>query len=148
MNEQYFQLIYISAAAPDFDENELPKLLEVARKNNSELNITGMLLYHKQSFIQVLTGRQADVEQLFRKIERDSRHTDTRVLFRGAVSQRSFEDWSMGFYQSGKNAELEVPGLNDVLDTGFVVDDEDSKTKAMEVLEAFRDGRWRQAVNY
>ena len=148
MDQEYFQLIYVSAASADFDEQDLPDLLDVARRNNGELNITGMLLYHKRSFIQVLTGDQTAVESVFRKIEGDSRHHDTRVLYRGPVSERSFEDWSMGFYQSGKNMGEEVPGLNDVLNTGFVVEDEESKTRAIQILEGFRDGKWRQAVNH
>ena len=145
--ESFFQLIYSSAAAPSFDESQLPELLEVARTNNSKLFITGMLLYHERSFIQVLTGPKTHVETLFEKISKDPRHTDTRVLFRGSVTERSFNDWSMGFYQSTAETKEELPGLNDVLKSGFDVDDEDSKTRAIEVLEGFRDGKWRQAAN-
>ena len=144
--QEYFQLIYISAAVPGFDEHELPELLAVARENNKALSITGMLLYHNRSFIQVLTGPKESVESLFAKIECDPRHTNTRILYRGAVSGRSFNDLSMGFYNSSKSKD-EIPGLNDVLKSGISVDEEESKTKAIEVLEAFRDGKWRQAVN-
>lgn len=147
MSNTFFQLIYSSAAVPNFDIDELPKLLEGARTNNSALNITGMLLYHEGSFIQVLTGPKENVEPLFDKIGRDPRHTDTRILFRGDVDERSFDDWSMGFYRTSKNTNNELPGFNDVLKSGFTLDDEESKTRAIEVLEAFRDGKWRQVVD-
>ena len=147
MSESYFQLIYSSAAAPSFNTEELPQLLESARENNSKLNITGMLLFHEGSFIQVLTGPKTNVEPLFDKIARDPRHTETRILFRGDVDERSFDDWSMGFYQTSKNTNKELPGFSDVLKSGFVVEDEESKSRAIEVLEAFRDGKWRQVVD-
>lgn len=147
MSKKYFQLIYISAAAKDFNTEELPALLEGARTNNSQLRITGMLLYHEGSFIQVLTGPKANVEPLFDKIEKDPRHTDPRVLFRGEVDERSFDDWSMGFYQTSKDTLKDLPGFNDVLKSGFELEDEESKTRAIEVLEAFRDGKWRQVVD-
>ncbi len=147
MSENYFQLIYSSAAAKDFNTEDLPALLEGARTNNSKLSITGMLLYHEGSYIQVLTGPKANVEPLFDKIEKDPRHTDTRVLFRGEVDERSFDDWSMGFYQTSKDTSKDLPGFNDVLKSGFALEDEESKTRAIEVLEAFRDGKWRQVVD-
>lgn len=152
MSEGYFQLVYVSAAAATFDESELPALLATARRNNSAREITGMLLYHQRSFIQVLTGNQTDVESLFEKIAKDPRHTDTRILLRRNVSERSFNDWSMGFYHSSAVNNRNLPGLNDVLDKGFDSEAEDDeqdieRLRVIQVLEGFRDGQWRQAVS-
>ena len=51
-----FQLIYASAAVKPFTPQELTVLLAKARKKNSSMDISGMLLYHAGSFLQVLEG--------------------------------------------------------------------------------------------
>ena len=146
MSDELFQIIYISAAAESFDEADLPELLNVARKNNTNLNITGMLLYHDRSFIQVLTGPEESVINVYNKVERDARHTNARILYRGPVEHRTFEDWSMGFYKT-KGMGDELPGLNNVLSLGFNHNDETDGDRARQVLEGFREGKWRQAVD-
>ena len=75
-NVELVQCIYCSASAPGaFGRNELPELLEECRTNNAKCDITGILLYHNQSFFQVLEGDRSVVEALFEKVASDSRHT-------------------------------------------------------------------------
>jgi len=50
------QLIYVSAATNRFNPAELRELLRLARLKNQQLDVTGMLLYHEGSFLQVLEG--------------------------------------------------------------------------------------------
>ena len=139
------QLVYASAATHSMDEEELAQILGSARENNGALGITGMLLYHEGSFLQVLEGEKSAVEALFAKIEKDERHTETLVLLRADVEERSFRRWSMGFYCSASNEEL--PGLNEFLQKGS-----SARTKARradgarQLLNAFREGRWRRQV--
>ena len=146
MSGDYYQIIYVSAASEHFDESGLPELLKNARATNEKLGITGMLLFHQRSFIQVITGPERAVRALYAKVEQDPRHTSARVLFQGPVDQRSFDDWSMGFYQTGANSADELPGFNRVLTQGFN-GGEDEPDRARAVLEAFRGGRWRQSVD-
>ena len=140
------QLVYISASSHEFGDEELVHLLAVARRNNTALGVSGMLLYHEKSFIQVLEGDKVTVEKLFQKISTDSRHTESRVLFRGTVDASSFNDWSMGFYNSGKSNLSSIDGLNKVLPQGFSGKTESDCDLARRTLLAFRDGKWRQAV--
>ena len=105
-----------------------------------------MLLYHERSFIQVLTGPELAVWSVYRKVEKDPRHHDARILFKGEVEERSFEDWSMGFYKTSERTKEELPGLNKVLSLGFSGEDAELD-RAHQVLSAFREGRWRQAAN-
>lgn len=146
MEAELFQIIYVSAASPAFDESTLPELLHQARTNNEKLGITGMLLYHEGSFIQVMTGPEEAVMAVYRKVEKDPRHCDPSLLFKGHVEERSFEDWSMGFYQTSARTKTEMPGLNMVLSVGFSGKDGELD-RVRQVLDAFRDGRWRQAAN-
>ncbi|MCB1739549.1 MAG: BLUF domain-containing protein [Gammaproteobacteria bacterium] len=139
-----YQLVYISAATHDFTEPELEILLAKARANNERLNITGMLLYHDGSFIQALEGEKSRVEQLYKQIAADSRHIETRVLYRGFQDQRSFEGWSMGFYRSRQSASENLEGFHQFLEKGFRRHAFQPDNIARRALLAFREGKWRQ----
>ncbi len=47
-------------------------------------------------FLQVLEGEASVLDELLAKIERDPRHKDLKVLFRGKLEERVFGRWSMG----------------------------------------------------
>ena len=140
------QLIYASAATVDFSNADLKELLRIARKNNESLNISGMLLYHEKSFLQILEGEEASVFPLFDKIHQDSRHNQVKLLLKANVEERSFQDWMMGFYDTS--------GHTPPLDAGYVdffrgrpILDENEGDRARKVLMQFREGAWRQRVN-
>ena len=140
-----FQLVYASAAAGELGPEDLESILASARANNKPAGITGMLVYHEGSFLQALEGDREVVEALYERIERDPRHTDALVLLRGEVESRAFGHWSMGFHRSGAGDSL--PGLNDFLRSGFRKGGfDDGGATARKVLLAFREGRWRRAV--
>ncbi len=107
-------LIYISAAARLPTEDELKALLEKARANNGKRDVTGMLLYHKATFIQVLEGEENTVRQLFDTIRQDSRHHAIVKLVDESITARDFPDWSMGFKKL-KNSDIDGhPGFADI----------------------------------
>jgi hypothetical protein len=92
-------LVYSSSATRPFDERELAELLAVSRARNGASDITGMLLYRRGEFVQILEGPRSDVEELMEKIGRDPRHHDVRVLIEEPLHERRFAEWTMG-YQS------------------------------------------------
>ena len=69
-----YQLVYVSTATEPFSSEELTRLLETSRKNNTADGVTGMLLYHDGNFFQVLEGDRDAVIGVFRRVERDPRH--------------------------------------------------------------------------
>ena len=138
------QLIYASAAVKPFTPEELKTLLEKARKKNSSVGISGMLLYHTGSFLQVLEGPEAAVKTLFKVIEKDPRHTSVRILFRDGVETPEFEDWSMGFVDTSRSAKA----LEGYLDYNTEADAKLlDKTRAKKTLKKFQEGTWRQLVD-
>jgi hypothetical protein len=137
------QVIYSSAAVAPFNERELAQLLMHARGNNTRLGVTGMLLYEAGSFLQVLEGDEAVLENLLQRIGLDKRHKRVITLLRREVDVRHFGDWAMGFV-SPKYLTHKVPGYSDYL--RLRGDPEKSANAAERVLAGFREGRFRSYV--
>ncbi|NVO85448.1 BLUF domain-containing protein [Hymenobacter terrestris] len=93
-----YHLVYTSITTVAFNPADLQQFLVWWRANNSQLGLTGILLYSSQGdIIQVLEGVQPQVEALFTKIEQDLRHRQVIKLAAGPIEQRLFGEWSMGF---------------------------------------------------
>jgi hypothetical protein len=90
-----FHIIYVSSSKGLMSEEELAGLLKSIQTNNIENEITGMLLYREGNIMQVIEGEKHNIEQLFRRIELDERHTGIIKLVQEEISHRDFADWSM-----------------------------------------------------
>ena len=113
--EKLFHLGYVSVETSDLGSEGMVSLLDEARRNNAELNLTGILLHRDRSFYQVLEGEESEVKRAFEHIEKDKRHKAVDVLFEGHVEQREFADWQMGFLNlDGLNPET-LKGYSDFL---------------------------------
>ncbi|KKD60001.1 hypothetical protein RN22_13235 [Grimontia sp. AD028] len=110
------RLIYASSATVEFTESKLMQLLGKARQKNGELGVSGLLLYAKGNFFQVLEGEEHNVDKLFQKIEQDDRHNRVVVLDRSEIKKRAFPDWSMGFRNLETFDKSQLRGYNDFLD--------------------------------
>lgn len=75
-----FSLVYRSTAIENFVDVDIRKMLENAKIYNERKEITGCLLYHNNTFIQLLEGEENEVRKLYRKIKKDIRHRDISVL--------------------------------------------------------------------
>lgn len=91
------RVIYCSQATQDVSPDELVALLEVSRRNNEKVGLSGMLLYSSQSFLQVLEGDAAALEETYARIKADDRHVNLRLLMDEEVPAPLFPDWTMGF---------------------------------------------------
>jgi hypothetical protein len=95
--------MYASYAKQHFSDDELTELLIKARKNNSNLGITGMLIYRDGNFIQVLEGEEEAVKSLYILIKADKRHDGVIIMSEGEISERQFAKWAMDFRNYSKN---------------------------------------------
>ena len=95
----FYELLYSSTCvSPHMNTSDLERILKGARKNNLANNITGMLLYYKGEFVQLIEGSRESVKYIFKNfILKDKKHTGINVIFEGYIISRSFKDWSMGF---------------------------------------------------
>ncbi len=107
-----FRLIYKSAARHEAEEMlrppNLPAILEVSRRRNAELGLTGVLVYTGNGFLQVLEGRQTDVLAVFERLLVDRRHRSVSVIEMGETERRLFGSWSMGFLGASPDVDARL----------------------------------------
>ena len=89
------QLVYVSQAVKKMSAEELSDIHSVAKANNSLIDVTGSLFYNGGWFLQVLEGPLATLDALYKKIEKDPRHKNSRILYNEPASFRTFTRWSM-----------------------------------------------------
>ena len=114
-------LLYISSAASGLTTEDVRKILAASWKNNKRIGVTGILLFGRGAFLQLLEGGSNGVDYLFGVIEKDPRHTDVTVLQRSNTSRRIFGDWQMAAQalpDEGKALGLIGPALRTQLSKG------------------------------
>ncbi|MEQ8397592.1 BLUF domain-containing protein [Thalassobaculum sp.] len=94
---EIFHLVYVSTAREAYDRSALDELLIQARSRNERLNITGLLIYGDETFIQALEGRRGLVSDVYESIKRDARHHQVITLLEFTDTERDFPDWTMAF---------------------------------------------------
>jgi hypothetical protein len=145
--DSYTEIIYASASVKPFSSKQLTDLLAKARAKNGTLDVSGLLLYHQGSFLQVLEGVDSVVSELYARIAKDPRHHRCMVVKRSTVGRRSFADWSMGFVEVSPAVARGLEGFNAVMQQGFVgLDNTASAEMIKKIVHGFRAGQWRQCV--
>jgi len=103
--------------------------------NNDRENVTGILVYHDDAFLQVLEGDETSVRKIFKRIEKDPRHAGLATLRsqKSFGERRIFGEWSMGFADAANNAHV----LRGFVDLTLAQDLRAlSETQAMELLSS------------
>ena len=108
------ELLYCSVSVPSqLTHVDLDHILASARRRNVAVNITGLLLYYRGEFVQILEGEKESVLYMYEKnIGTDPRHTALNNVYQNTISHRSFREWSMGFVGA---AEIESPMPSSVM---------------------------------
>lgn len=88
-------LIYKSQLNPSCNSLSLLSLVEKARQHNTLLDVTGILLFNGNNFLQILEGAEEVIEALFAKIREDKRHDSVVELMRDYGPRRRFENVGM-----------------------------------------------------
>ena len=138
------QVIYASAAATPFTPEALRALLSKSRSRNSFYGISGVLLYHHGSILQVLEGPEDRVDSILTSVVKDPRHIKLRYLSRASIQKREFEAWSMGFLDPSAPGFSRPQGYLDYRDLLRAMDQ--SSTHARKMLRFFQEGLYRQSV--
>jgi len=118
-------------------QDELEHLLIKSRNNNEKSNITGMLVYLKNQFIQILEGERETVLNLYYKITKDNRHHKVSKLLTGEHEHRNFDNWSMGFQKNSTNEFDNLNSFRELSDLFKSPDIKDDKHPAVLFLKLF-----------
>ncbi|MCG8380396.1 MAG: BLUF domain-containing protein [Proteobacteria bacterium] len=110
-----YELIYCSHATKDFSEDELVEMLTTFRACNNVHKVSGILVYDKMEFIQLIEGEKKTIQQLYNNICNDKRHSNINLFFEGPIRDRNFPDWSMGFIRNKKLGQ-KIIGYSDIFD--------------------------------
>lgn len=90
------RLVYASKIQVDSaDSSVLVKIHEASQKNNLKADITGMLFFGNDYFVQCLEGGRDVVSKVFGKISNDRRHSEITLLSFEEISEREFSNWAM-----------------------------------------------------
>lgn len=137
------QLIYSSRETVAFDQSMLDALLAKARRNNAQLDITGLLLYDAGDFLQILEGPGDAVADLYALIERDERHRDARIVHQQAIADREFGDWGMAFARAD-SLNSSIDGFNEY--HSEMVEFYPDASRAMKMIYMFQEGVLRHSA--
>jgi hypothetical protein len=91
------RLIYVSEPVGSVNKDSLEAIHNTARLANSLRDLTGMLVFDHQHYLQVIEGTRESVSQLLCNIMADKRHTRVVVISFQEISRRLFPEWSMEF---------------------------------------------------
>lgn len=101
-------LIYRSRLNHALDPSQLATLVQQASERNSELQVTGVLLFDGKQFLQVLEGPLTAVNAVFARISKDSRHVSVVELMRDFAPHRRFLDHGLVLFDLRANKTSSV----------------------------------------
>lgn len=90
------RLLYSSKSKSDITGQDIADILATSQKNNQLEDITGILVYGGNLFMQVLEGPELAVLKLYVKICEDERNSLNKIIYISYTDRRMFGDWSMG----------------------------------------------------
>lgn len=110
-------VIYTSKATSMVTPEMVELLSATSARNNSQIGVTGLLLYGSGNYLQVMEGEAEHVGPLFERIKKDCRHTDCKLLHRQPTSKRCFNGWQMGMLNHHGNLDHQQPNEWDTITT-------------------------------
>ena len=132
-------LVYVSASSHLMSDDELEAILRTSRENNSEVGLTGMLLYYDGAFMQVLEGREETVRQTYARINQDPRHHTIIPLLQEYIPQRNFADWSMAYHRLQRDDMAQVEGFTRLAEADAFLDYfRQTPQRSLTLLKTFR----------
>ncbi|ANQ50674.1 BLUF domain-containing protein [Flammeovirga sp. MY04] len=92
-------LCYISTRNEKLNDDVLKEILTQSRKSNQNKELTGLLVLMDNQFLQILEGEEKEVNSLYNKICKDTRHSYVQKIYSGELDKRNFASWDMAFHE-------------------------------------------------
>lgn len=91
------RVVYVSNAVANLSQRMIYDIEKISVKNNKISDITGILTYKENTFMQFLEGPELNLQRLFAKLKKDPRHTNIDVLRKTYIQERQFSYWHMKY---------------------------------------------------
>lgn len=101
-----YRLIYVSQAISGLEYPDFIEILQKSEFNNTQVGITGMLVFGDSMFLQVLEGSRRLVSQTYNRILLDKRHVNAELIDFSEIDHRNFAVWSMKLVQLNNQPEV------------------------------------------
>jgi hypothetical protein len=92
------QIVYISTAKINLSRAEVEVMLTRARARNLQNDVTGLIFFNGQRFLQALEGEEAVVRRTYARIAANPNHFAMVLLSERQIDRREFGPWAMTGY--------------------------------------------------
>ena len=100
--------LYCSTLDPTQPISTVADIVKAAREKNTQLQLTGILIFDGQCFCQYLEGPESAISSVLASIYQDQRHADVNLQFHGPVDgERQFKDWAIAYAELEQDLSLE-----------------------------------------
>jgi len=111
---KFYRIIYMSEVNTELDPDTLIDLSFGSEIKNKKMGITGILIASKSHFIQALEGTWGELNKLYHRIARDSRHKNLRLISYDCICKKDFPLWTMKVFSIDDNK-----GISDYVKTKY-----------------------------
>ena len=106
------RLVYVSTCAQNVQLEDVQDILRVAESWNAEREISGMLCWSGEFFLQCLEGERGPVTRCFAHIAADKRHHSVELIVSSPTTVRWFSSWGMGFTRLMSSNRVDLPNFS------------------------------------
>jgi hypothetical protein len=122
-SKKLYIYIYTSIYTGQNISTDLEDIIHQAKKNNPIHNVSGVLFFHNNRFLQIIEGDKKNLDQLKLNITKDSRHKEIQQLFYEPILSKSFSNWNMDTFNLSDKENVNIKELNlvsEVYKTNFL----------------------------
>tara|TARA_R110002074_G_scaffold257269_7_gene429767 strand:+ start:7520 stop:7936 length:417 start_codon:yes stop_codon:yes gene_type:complete len=116
------RIVYTSQASEKFSKRSLLDLLHESRAFNAIDNISGVLMHKNGYFLQVIEGNSEVIDNLFKRLLKDSRHKKIKKVLDSTVNSCLFLNWAMGCADFDDPELSFIPGIRTDLSDPTVIE--------------------------
>ena len=106
MKTSLHTVCYVSTAISTITIENVSEVFDGIVENNLELGITGVLLFSRGNFMQVMEGPPHNLLPLYETIKRDQRHHHIIEIINQSIIERMFENYRTGFTIIDQSREI------------------------------------------
>jgi blue light- and temperature-responsive anti-repressor len=136
-------LVYKSRVQIDLSASDVYQLVKAAAVKNADRDISGVLLFDGDYFLQYLEGPDGEIRDLYNSISMDSRHRKIVKLMEDQSPTRRFGVWSMHAIDVNT---LHGDDLNEILSQGASFQPVNlglpSHDRVLKMITAFASASW------